>query len=218
MIAYFTASIVGKKQYISNYTEIIKTLEARHIKVLSEHILKTSENEIQLETREKRLEFQDKLDLWISQADFMVAEVSFPSISVGYEISLALHHGKPVLVLYSNGHPPSLLAQHRDEKLVCEHYSLQSLAANISDFLNYVDGATDTRFTFFITPAQNSYLEHKAKSEKLPKSVYLRKLIESDMKGLKKASFACPFLQEHDSEHTHIKEDCYFCKQKAAND
>src|SRR3990172_4236242 len=109
MTAYFTASIVGKKQYEPNYLAILHLLEQKHINVLANHILNTSENEIRLETREERLDFQDKLDSWISQADFVVAEVSFPSISVGYEISLALHRGKPVLVLYSNGHPPSLL-------------------------------------------------------------------------------------------------------------
>ena len=147
----------------------------------------------------------------------MVAEVSFPSISVGYEISLALHRRKPVLVLYSSGDPPSLLAAHRDEKLVCEHYTATSLADIVIDFVSYVEGATDTWFTFFITPVQNSHLDRRSREAKLPKSVYLRRLIEEDIKGttpeVQIKSFICPILDEHNTQHQHGKSECYFCRQ-----
>lgn len=182
MIAYFTASIVGKKHYLTQYKHILSILKEKGIKCTADHIINASEDEIRMETREERLAFQDKLENWINTADFLIVEASFPSISVGYEISLALHRNKPVLVLYCNGDAPSLLAHHRDEKLVCERYTDQTLPEIINDFVNYVEGASDTRFTFFITPTQNAYLEKKSKEQKLPKSVYLRKLIEADMK------------------------------------
>ena len=111
----------------------------------------------------------------------MIAETSFPSISVGYEISLALQYRKPVLILYSTGDPPSLFAYHDDEKLVAEKYTLANVRETIDNFVNYVHGATDTRFTFFITPQIARYLERISKRKKLPKSVYLRRLIEEDM-------------------------------------
>ncbi len=109
-------------------------------------------------------------------------QTSFPSISVGYEISLALHRGKPVLVLYSSGDPPNLLFYHKDEKLSCEKYTLETVKDIIEEFINYLRGTNDTRFTFFITPKIAAYLERIAKKERIPKSVYLRKLIEKDMK------------------------------------
>lgn len=182
MIAYFTASIVGKKHYLADYKHILTILREKGIKCVSDHIIHATEDEIRMETKEERLAFQDQLDQWINTADFLVVEASFPSISVGYEISLALHRNKPVLVLYNNGDPPSLLAHHRDEKLICERYTEKTLPDIMTDFINYVQGASDTRFTFFITPTQNAYLEKKSKEQKLPKSVYLRKLIDTDMK------------------------------------
>ena len=152
---YFTASITGKKHYLDNYLKIIRFLE--NIFFLS---LPTHHN------------------------DFLTtAETSFPSISIGYEISLALHLLKPILILYSTGDPPTLLAHHKEEKLVCEKYNKDTLSDIIDDFINYVRGTIDTRFTFFITPKIASFLEKVSKKNKLPKSVYLRKLIEKDMKN-----------------------------------
>lgn len=182
MTVYFTASIVGKKDYLHSYLKIINTIKDKGFLIISDHIINTTESSIRLETKEERLSFSKQLEKWISSCDFMIAETSFPSISVGYEISLALSIGKPVLILYSAGYPPSLLAHHKDEKLICEKYTPETLKAIIDDFINYFQGTEETRFTFFITPEIALHLDNISKKEKLPKSVYLRKLIEKDIK------------------------------------
>ena len=181
---YFTASIAAKDKYLSNYRKIVQILESKGHEVVSEHIMSETESHIRMKSREDRLGFHAQLEKWIHSCDFIIAETSFPSISVGYEISLALHVGKPVLVLYSEGDPPSLLAIHKDDKLVCEKYQPDSLESTITDFLHYMQGKSDLRFTFFITPRIATYLEDVSKKEKLPKSVYLRKLIEQDMEKI----------------------------------
>lgn len=176
---YFTASVVGKKDYLANYLAIIDILKKKGYLVQSDHILKVNEPDIHMKTREERLKFHEQLERWIKNCDFMVVESSFPSISVGYEISLALQQRKPVLMLYSTNSPPSLFAYHTDEKLTSEKYTLDTVEGIISGFVGYVQGASDTRFTFFITPQIATYLENVSKREKMPKSVYLRKLIEA---------------------------------------
>jgi len=182
MKVYFTASLAAKEQYIKNYEAIINHLKKQQLQVISDQILNKTEKSINSESREERLEFHKQLEHWIHTCDCMIAETSFPSISVGYEISLALKVGKPVLVMYSKGDPPSLLAYHNDEKLMCERYSLNNYSEVIDSFLHFVHEKSDMRFTFFITPRIASYLDGVAKQDKLPKSVYLRKLIEEDMK------------------------------------
>lgn len=181
MKVYFTASIVGKKYYLKNYLKIIELLKSRKYKVISDHIIETTEDQIRLKGRQERLKFHNQLEKWINASDFMIAETSFPSISVGYEISLALQRGKSVLILYSIGDPPSLFAYHTSEKIVCEKYSLATLSDIIDDFIKYVEATEDMRFTFFITAEIASYLEKVSRKEKLPKSVYLRKLIKEDI-------------------------------------
>lgn len=181
MKVYFTASIVGKKYYLKNYLRIIDIFHKKKYHVDADHIIKSDENKIDLKTKGQRFQFQKQLHGWINACNFMVVEASFPSISVGYEIALALQIGKPVLVLYSQKYPPTLLGNEQNEKLVCEKYTSDTLISIIDDFINYIEGVNDTRFTFFITPKIANYLERISKKEKLPKSVYLRKLIEKEM-------------------------------------
>jgi hypothetical protein len=181
MKVYFTASIAGKKNFESQYKSIVDALQKLNCDVISDHILKENRERILHESKEERLAFQKQLENWITQADCMVVETSFPSISVGYEISLAQRFGKPILILYSEGDAPSLLAHHHDEKLICERYTPSSLHGLLSDFINFVKGVHDSRFTFFITPRIARYLEKVSKEKKLPKSVYLRNLIEAEM-------------------------------------
>ncbi|MCX7996971.1 MAG: hypothetical protein N2691_04470 [Patescibacteria group bacterium] len=187
MKVYFTASIAGKDQYIENYCSISGYLRSKNIDVIADHILKGNEQTVNKESREQRLKFHKQLEHWIHTSDCMIAETSFPSISVGYEISLALKLGKPVLVMFSKGDPPSLLAYHNDEKLMCEKYSMDNISEVLDSFLHFVHEKSDMRFTFFITPRIASFLDGVARDDKLPKSVYLRKLIENDMKKRNKA-------------------------------
>lgn len=181
MKAYFTASVVGKRQYLANYVKIIESLKKRGLNVVSDHIIKTTEELLSKETKEERLAFQMQLNKWINESDFVVVDTTFPSISVGYEISLAVQRNKPVLMLYSEGEAPSLLAHFHSEQVVSEKFTPQTLDTIIDDFIKYVEGANDTRFTFFITPEIAHFLENISKKEKLPKSVYLRRLIKEDM-------------------------------------
>lgn len=181
MLIYFTASIVGKKKHLKDYLKIISSFTEKNYQVISDHIIKTTEQQIRFEKKDERLHFLARLEQWIGSCDFMVVEASFPSISVGYEISMALQLHKPVLILYSEGDPPSLLVHHSDEKVICEKYTPSTLRGIIDDFTTYAQGAVDSRFTFFITPQIVSYLDKVSKKSRLPKSVYLRRLIEKDM-------------------------------------
>lgn len=181
MNVYFTASIVGKKYHLANYQRIVNILTSRGNTVQSDHVLKKTEASIHMETKTERIAFHEKLERWINASDCMIVETTFPSISVGYEISMALHRGKPVLILYSEGEPPSLLSTQHEEKIISEKYTPQTLEGIIDDFMTYVQGNADMRFTFFITSVIASYLDRISKKEKIPKSVYIRNLILKDM-------------------------------------
>lgn len=183
MKVYFTASIVGRQQYLDNYTAIIGYLKSKGYDVISDHIIKSTTNEILSKDKNERIRFLQKIEKWIASADFVIAETSFPSVSVGYEISFALQNDKPVLVFYADGTPPTLLAHHHDENLDCERYTKTTIPEIIDNFVKYVEGSSDTRFTFFITSEIAKFLDKVSKREKLPKSVYLRKLIEREMKA-----------------------------------
>lgn len=182
MKIYFTASIVGKKQFKTNYETIITELKDQGHIVISDHILKTTEEQLSMETSEERRSFHKRLESWIATSDCMIVEASFPSISVGFEISLALSKGKAVLVLLNNCDPPSLLPDLNTDRLVIEKYTLNSLPHVLHDFLLYAEGSNETRFTFFLTHDQASYLSEVSRKAGVPKSVYLRNLIDQNRK------------------------------------
>ena len=98
MKIYFAGSIRGGRGDRDNYFEIIDFL-SRQAEVLTEHVGSRSlgsEGEKQLHDDEIC-----RRDLnWLSRADAVIAEVSQPSLGVGYEIGVAEKIGKPILCLF----------------------------------------------------------------------------------------------------------------------
>jgi hypothetical protein len=182
MKIYFTGSVSAKKTFIEEYLNIINHAKLQGHEIIYDHIVSGSEDKINSATKEDVLKFYTEMETWIKSCDFVIADTSYPSVSVGYEIALALRNGKPVLVFYGAGGPPSLLAHNKDERLVSERYTTHTYKESINNFVQYISTKSDQRFTFFITPEIAAYLDDIVMKEKLPKSVYIRKLIERDMK------------------------------------
>lgn len=188
MKVYFTASVSAKQKLLREYTNIVNHLKSLGHEVEYNHILDASESKIKGSSKEQVLDFHSKMEAWIKACDFIVADTSFPSVSVGYEISLALRVGKPVLVFYGVGGPPSLLAYYKDEKLISEEYRERTYKETIDTFIRFIESKNDLRFTFFITPEIALFLDDIVQKEKTPKSVYIRKLIERNMRERESSS------------------------------
>lgn len=182
MYIYFTGSLSGKKSHGSNYLKIIEYLISHGHTVIADHILQTTEDTIRKSTPKQKLEFQKKVEMWIENSDCVIAETSHPSVSVGYEIGMALQINKPVLILHSpDVDPPSLFSSHENENVVTSTYTKDTFARIIVEFLGFVEQNHDVKFTFFIPPRHAHYLDRISKRHKVPKSAYLRELIESDI-------------------------------------
>ena len=99
MKIYFCGSIRGGRQLATTYQKIITMLKADH-QVLTEHL--GDDNEI--ETKDRILsdrQIHDRDMDWIRQSDLVVAEVTIPSLGVGYEIGRAIELNIPVLCLFN---------------------------------------------------------------------------------------------------------------------
>lgn len=95
---YFCGSIRGGRQLASDYQKIIEMLKL-HGQVLTEHLGDDQE----IETKDRILsdvQIHDRDMDWVRESDLVVAEVSIPSLGVGYEIGRAIELGKPVLSLF----------------------------------------------------------------------------------------------------------------------
>ena len=74
---------------------------------------------------------------WLAEADFVVAEVTQPSLGVGYELGFAEAHGKPTLCLFRPASGRSLSAMIRgNARFVTRDYgTLEEAAAVIDGFV-----------------------------------------------------------------------------------
>ena len=107
MKVYFSGSIRGGEPNRDWFQTLIRYI-SRHGRVLTENSFGYSP--------EEEASFDDawiyKRDVeWLREADAVVAEVSAPSLGVGYEIAKAEEWGKPLLLLYREqpGRKPSAM-------------------------------------------------------------------------------------------------------------
>lgn len=178
---YFTAAIAQKETFGKYYDIIVQVLLNKGHQVQHEHITDGSIDKIQSEDHEETSRYYRRMLKRLTDADLVVAEASFPStINVGHEITLALEKGKPVVVLYKKGHDPVLFHGINSERLVLLEYTDMTLADSVVEAIEFAKDRSDTRFNFFISPALSHYLDWITQHKKVPRSVYLRQLIEDD--------------------------------------
>ncbi|XP_067841329.1 5-hydroxymethyl-dUMP N-hydrolase isoform X2 [Heptranchias perlo] len=97
---YFCGSIRGGRQDVEIYSRIIGYLR-KFGKVLTEHIgnpMLNEKGEDAVKTGDKYIHDRD-LE-WLQEADVIVAEVTQPSLGVGYEIGRAMAMNKKILCLF----------------------------------------------------------------------------------------------------------------------
>ncbi|WP_372751125.1 nucleoside 2-deoxyribosyltransferase [Labilibaculum sp.] len=94
MKIYFSGSIRGGQQDTDLYHELIKALK-QYGTVLTEHI-----GSKKIDTNSSDQEIHDRDMKWVRESDIVIAEVTVPSLGVGYEIGRAIHLKKPIICLY----------------------------------------------------------------------------------------------------------------------
>ena len=98
MKIYFAGSIRGGRDDADLYLEIIKYLK-NFGEVLTEHVgdnLITSSGESSINDTA----IHDRDMDWLISSDIIVAEVTNPSLGVGYEIGRAIEYNKKIICLY----------------------------------------------------------------------------------------------------------------------
>jgi len=104
---YFAGSISGGRRDAALYRRIIAILK-KHGRVLTEHIgdpRLSGQGEAGSNCR-----IHDRDQRWLRNAHCLVAEVTTPSLGVGYEIGKATEWGKPVVCLFRPDDHPRLSA------------------------------------------------------------------------------------------------------------
>ena len=101
MRIYFSGAISGGRDYLPVYQHIVARLVEAGYAVPSAHVADPAVLSRESDVSPRDVYLRDVS--WIEDCDAMVAEVSTPSLGVGYEVGYALSIGRPVLCLYRRG-------------------------------------------------------------------------------------------------------------------
>jgi nucleoside 2-deoxyribosyltransferase len=95
---YFACSVRGGRENLQSCKEIVEHAKKK-ADILSEIFIDTDFEEASKPNSDWRKHCMN----WINEADAIIAELTTPSLGVGYEIATAEQLGKPVLGLFSPG-------------------------------------------------------------------------------------------------------------------
>ncbi len=180
----FVASIKNKEANVGSYEKIIEVLKESGDKVYYEHVMKYFQKDLNALTEDKKVEFHKKVIDLIKNSDLVVAEISSQSLSVGYLISMALDLSKPTVLLYKGQDKPNIIStlEQSDKLLVGSYKNDDDIKVVLETLLYKAKGKSDVRFNFFVSPKILAYLDWVAQKRMIPRSVFLRNLIEREMK------------------------------------
>ena len=115
MKIYISGSIYGGTQKIETYKVLIKALE-KYGDVLNQQI--ADENTIENEKYQKDEEIYGDLEKKLYSADIIFAEVSIPSLGVGYELGFADKLGKKIIAIYDKTYVDKVTTMIRGNKRI----------------------------------------------------------------------------------------------------
>ncbi|MDL2363331.1 MAG: nucleoside 2-deoxyribosyltransferase [Patescibacteria group bacterium] len=118
---YFACSIRGGRDDAERYAELVAIIK-QHANLLTEIFADGKLTAMGSAGKSSDIYTQDLA--WVEQSDAVIAEVSSPSLGVGYEIAKAEQWGKPVLALYRNQEGKRLSAMiDGDPNVQVVHYN-----------------------------------------------------------------------------------------------
>lgn len=118
----------------------------------------------------------------VKKSDVVFMEVSGHSMSMGYLISKALDVSKPVVALHKANQMPSFIKGIMDPKLIIMEYNEENMKEVVEKAMKKASGMIDVRFNFFVNPKILAYLDWISQKKMIPRSVFLRNLIEREMR------------------------------------
>ncbi|PCR92013.1 nucleoside 2-deoxyribosyltransferase [Natrinema ejinorense] len=136
MDVFFSGSIRGGRSDVDRYADLIAILEG-HGDVLTEHV---GVEDVEAKEQADGLtdgDIHDQDVAWLRQADVVVAEVTTPSLGVGYEIGRAVELDTPVCCLYrpEGDHELSAMIRGNDAVTVEEYREVAAVESVLASFL-----------------------------------------------------------------------------------
>ncbi|MBP9758957.1 Eco57I restriction-modification methylase domain-containing protein [Candidatus Dojkabacteria bacterium] len=200
MKVYFTTGYENPKVNSINIRKILDTIVKEGHSIIKRPLKSEHGADLYKVDEEASSDIFDFLDLpvdkiyseankRIKSCDIVITETSYsPSPGLGFEVGIAIHERKPVLILSSEesniilsevieGNPPRYMT-------VAKYGKNKSIEKIISDFIKDAKQKLDTKFILIIPAEIDRYLEWASKEKRMHKAQLVReaidKIIEED--------------------------------------
>lgn len=139
MKIYFAGSISGGRGDVDLYFQMIEYIKSFG-QVLTEFIGADSLSGLGEDNLSDK-EIHDRDLNWLMDSDVIVAEITTPSLGVGYEIGRALENGKKILALYRNieGKRVSAMIKGAEGVVAKEYTNLENAKQVINNFFSGIN-------------------------------------------------------------------------------
>lgn len=136
MKIYFAGSVRAGRSDQDIYYSIINEL-GKYGKVLTEHLGKKSLSDQGEQGVTDEFIFGRDMN-WVKEADILVAEVTVPSLGVGYEIGQAESMNKKVFLLYRpiEGKKLSVMLSGNQNLKIAEYKTIEEIPKILEEFLS----------------------------------------------------------------------------------
>lgn len=134
MKIYVSGSIYGGTQKIDTYKVLIEALE-KYGEVVDKQI--ADPNTIANEVYQSDEEIYEGLEEQLISADIVFAEVSVPSLGVGYELGFADKSHKNIIAIYDEGYTPKVSTMIRGNKRIklIPYKDINEIVQNLDELL-----------------------------------------------------------------------------------
>lgn len=138
MKVFFSGSIRGGRDMLPAYNYICNFLHNQGFEIMSWHVVDTKLEKTESGMKEQEI-FERDIGL-IEESDILLADVTVPSIGVGYELCHAIHKGIPVICMHKKGANLSsmVLGNIYDKIIIVEYSDFSELETIIIDSIDSI--------------------------------------------------------------------------------
>jgi (2Fe-2S) ferredoxin len=190
MIVHFAASRYGIAENITHLRHVVDAIHSEGHQLARDWI--ESSYEVQVKKGDEAVDwkeaYQDSVEA-ITKADVVIADTTFRSFSVGYQVATAVQMKKPTLVLHQEGSKDSFFASGIEVGVTYKEFNPKNVKEIIERFLKENDiQAKDMRFNFFIDRPIYNYLRWAAYRTGKTKAEILRELVTREIDKAKEVT------------------------------
>ncbi len=150
------------------------------------HALSVTAETLSIWDEGKRANYFSSFYTKIGKCDMVIAECSTPSVHVGYEISCAIQQGREVIMLKVKNSLPDIMTSdmlNLNKNIYIYEYSNDTLFATIKEALECNPIQKFKKYNVLFPTEMVTKLNQISKKKNLPKSVYIRQILEKGIEA-----------------------------------